>query len=66
MLEMDLLLGNFLDNHFSKLTPGQAAAFTVLADMEDINLWPLITGKQESDDPLEAEVLALLRKVRVK
>jgi len=66
MLEMDLLLGNFLENHFSKLTPGQAAAFTVLADMEDINLWPLIIGKKESDDPIEAEVVALLRNVRVK
>jgi len=66
MLEMDLLLGNFLENNFSKLTPGQAAAFTVLADMEDINLWPLIIGKKESDDPLEAEVVAMLRNVRVK
>jgi len=34
--------------------------------MEDINLWPLIIGKKESDDPIEAEVVALLRNVRVK
>ena len=65
LLEMDLLLGGFLDKHFSSLTPEQAAVFVELADMEDLELWPLITGKQECDSPLHAEVLAMLRKVRV-
>ena len=66
LLEMDLLLGGFLDKHFSSLTPEQAAVFVELADMEDLELWPLITGKQECDSPLQAEVLAMLRKVRLK
>jgi antitoxin CptB len=66
MLEMDLLLGNFLENRFAELSPGQAAAFTVLADMEDIDLWPLIIGKKECADPLQAEVVSMLRNVRVK
>ncbi len=66
MLEMDLLLGNFLEKSFSNLTPTQAAAFTALADMEDLDLWPLITGKKECEDPTQAEVISMLRKVRVK
>ena len=66
MLEMDLLLGNFLENHFAELSPGHAAAFTVLADMEDLDLWPLIIGKKECSDPLQADVIAMLRDVRVK
>ncbi|MFZ4535521.1 succinate dehydrogenase assembly factor 2 [Propionivibrio sp.] len=66
MLEMDLLLGDFLDKHFSSLTPEQAAVFVELADMEDLELWPLITGKRECDNLLQSEVVAMLRDVRVK
>ncbi|MBL8425171.1 MAG: succinate dehydrogenase assembly factor 2 [Candidatus Accumulibacter phosphatis] len=66
MLEMDLLLGEFLDRVYPTLTPPQADAFVILADMEDLELWPLVNGSRESSDPVEAEVLALLRDVRVK
>ena len=52
--------------HFSGLTPEQAAAFVVLADMEDLELWPLITGKRECANSLQAEVVSMLRDVRVK
>ena len=51
--EMDLLLGNFLDTQFSKLDPEQEAAFVALAEMEDIDLWPLVMGKRECTDPIE-------------
>ena len=66
MLEMDLLLGEFLDRIYPALTPEQADAFVILADMEDLELWPLVNGSRECLDPVQAEVLALLRNVRVK
>jgi succinate dehydrogenase flavin-adding protein (antitoxin of CptAB toxin-antitoxin module) len=66
MLETDLLLGGFLEQTFPSLTPEQAAAFVVLADMEDLELWPLVNGSQECDDASQAEVVAMLRTVRVK
>ena len=66
MREMDVILGGFLDKHYLELTPSQADAFTRLADMEDLELWPLVTGKKASQDPAEAEILAMLRDVRVK
>jgi len=66
MLEMDLLLGGFLENVFPSLTPEQADAFIMLADLEDLDLWPLIKGSRPCADPVQAEVLALLRDVRVK
>lgn len=66
LLEMDLLLGGFLEKRFSSLNPEQAAAFVELADMEDLELWPLITGKTECKNALQAEVIAMLRDVRVK
>ena len=66
MLEMDLLLGEFLDRIYPTLGPAQADAFVVLADMEDLELWPLINGSSECADSVQAEVVALLRNVRVK
>ena len=66
LLEMDLLLGEFLDTQYASLSPELAAAFVKLADMEDLELWPLITGKKECEDPSQAEVVAMLRNVRVK
>ena len=66
MLEMDLLLGEFLDRIFTTLGPEQADAFVTLADMEDLELWPLINGSRECADAVQAEVVALLRNVRVK
>ena len=66
MLEMDILLGSFLDKHYSSLNPEQAAEFVALADMEDLELWPLITGKRECENSLQAEVVAMLRNVKVK
>ncbi|MDR1935875.1 MAG: succinate dehydrogenase assembly factor 2 [Candidatus Accumulibacter sp.] len=61
-LEMDLLLGDFLDRRFSKLSPEQEAAFVILAEMEDIELWPLVMGKRECHDPVQRQILAMLRK----
>ena len=66
MREMDVILGGFLEKHYLALSPQQAEAFTRLANMEDIELWPLVTGKKASDDPGQAEILAMLRDVRVK
>ena len=66
MLEMDLILGNFLDHHFSNLTAEQAAEFARLVEMEDQDLRPLVLGKRISDDTIQAEVLAMLRDVRLK
>lgn len=66
LLEMDVLLGTFLDKQFSNLSPEQEAAFVELADMEDHDLWPLISGKRECKDAVQAEVVSMLRDVRIK
>lgn len=66
MLEMDILLGGFLEKRYASLTPEQKTAFVVLADLEDLELWPLITGKRECENPQQAEVVAMLRDVRIK
>jgi succinate dehydrogenase flavin-adding protein (antitoxin of CptAB toxin-antitoxin module) len=62
--EMDVLLENFLDKHLARLNAGQEAAFAALAEMEDIELWPLVTGRNECTDPVQKEVLAMMRDIR--
>jgi succinate dehydrogenase flavin-adding protein (antitoxin of CptAB toxin-antitoxin module) len=61
--ELDITLTRFLDSgEFEKLNDEQQQAFVELADMEDYDLWDLLTGKAEIDDPRYAPILALLRK----
>ena len=62
LLELDITLTRFLDNGFEKLSDEDQRAFVELADMEDYDLWDLLTGKAEVNDPRLAPIVALLRK----
>ena len=62
LLELDITLTRFLDNGFELLSEDEQQAFVELADMEDYDLWDLLTGKAEIDDPRLASMVALLRK----
>ena len=62
LLELDITLTRFLDNGFEQLDEDQKQAFVELADMEDYDLWDLITGKAELDNPRLMSVVVMLRK----
>ena len=62
LLELDITLTRFLDSGFEKLNEEEQQAFVVLADMEDYDLWDLLTGKAEIDDPRLSHVISILRK----
>ncbi len=62
LLELDSTLTRFLDDGFDKLNEAQQQAFVELADMEDYDLWDLLTGKEETDDPRLTPIVAMLRK----
>ncbi len=62
LLELDITLTRFLDNGFAQLDDEQQRAFAELADMEDHDLWYLISGQEEIEDPRYAPIVALLRK----
>lgn len=62
LLELDITLTRFLDNGFAQLDEAQQQAFAELADMEDYDLWDLLTGKAEVVDPRHAPIVALIRK----
>ena len=62
LLEVDIALTRFLDDGFDKLDVKQQQAFVELADMEDHDLWHLISGQADIDDPRLAAIVELLRK----
>jgi succinate dehydrogenase flavin-adding protein (antitoxin of CptAB toxin-antitoxin module) len=62
LLELDITLTRFLDNGFDALSEDEQEAFVVLADMEDYDLWDLLTGKAEIDDPRLVHVVEIIRK----
>lgn len=62
LLELDIVLGRFLDNGFENLSEAQVETFVNLVAMEDHDLWALISGKVDAEDPAETEVIAAIRK----
>lgn len=62
LLELDIVLGRFLDDGFKQLNDAQVKTFVDLVAMEDHDLWALISGKTEAADPREIEVIAAIRK----
>jgi antitoxin CptB len=62
LLEVDISLTKFLDDGFQNLDEAEQQAFVELADMEDHDLWHLISGQAECDDPRLAPIVAMLRK----
>ena len=62
LLELDIILGRFLDDGFKQLNEAQVKTFVDLVAMEEHDLWALISGKTETTDPREIEVIAAIRK----
>ena len=62
LLEVDIALTGFLDQKFELLSDDEQQAFAELANMEDHDLWHLISGQAEIDDPRLANVVTMIRK----
>jgi antitoxin CptB len=61
MLENDLILTRFLDGRGPSLTEGDVAALDQLLDLADNDLWDLIAGRGNPQDPAVALLLHELR-----
>jgi len=59
LLELDIVLGRFIEQHYANLSKTQQAAFDVLLDMPDPILWDMIANKWPS--PLQSEQCAVLK-----
>ena len=61
LLELDLILGSFLENHLEHLTDQQIKVLSGLLDYPDNDLWDLLSGRQAVSDPATAELVKQLR-----
>ena len=61
LLELDIVLERFVEQHYAGLDAAQQAIFCTLLEMPDNPLWDMIAGKQEA---AACEDQALLEKIR--
>ncbi|HZW24946.1 MAG TPA: succinate dehydrogenase assembly factor 2 [Gallionella sp.] len=61
LLELDIVLGRFVERHYATLDEAERQAFDALLDMPDNPLWDMIAGKM---DAAPGEQQALLEKIR--
>ena len=61
LLELDIVLGRFVERHYAGLGDAQRAAFDALLDVPDTELWDMIAGRAQ---PQELERCALLELLR--
>ena len=64
LLELDIVLGRFVEQHYPGLDGQNKVAFDALLDMPDTVLWDMITGRGDlPQDGGQLSVLELLRSV---
>jgi antitoxin CptB len=60
LLELDIVLGRFVERHYATLDVAELEAFDALLDMPDNPLWDMIAGRLEAP----GEQRALLEKLK--
>ena len=63
LLELDIVLGRFVEKHYASLDEVQQTAFDVLLDLPDNVLWDMITGREAP--PEDIQQLRLLDSLKV-
>lgn len=63
LLELDIVLGRFIDKHYLALDEAQRQAFDELLDLPDTEFWDLIAGNKEPIYPQQRAVLEYLQEV---
>ena len=61
LLELDIVLGRFIENRYPQLNEQQRIVFDELLDMADNDLWSLVTGNKELKQEYQREVLDWLK-----
>ncbi len=66
LLELDIVLGRFVERHYAGLDEAGREAFDTLLEMPDAELWDMITGKAATDreQALQAQCGAVLELIR--
>ena len=61
MLELDLLLQRFVDRHLESLTADEMERFKAVLDLQDGDLWQLLSGRADADDERLKRIVAMIR-----
>ncbi len=61
LLELDLLLNSYLDNVYDLLTDDEKRQFIGLLDMQDQEMYEMLTGKTSPNDKELSELLERIR-----
>lgn len=61
MLELDILLLDFLEQHYPVLPSSQQIAFGELLELGDSELWDMIQTGQSAAQPEQAKIIEWLR-----
>jgi antitoxin CptB len=61
MLELDIVLGRFIDRHYAQLDDAGQRAFEDLLDTPDNPLWDMITGGKDAPQESQQALLELIR-----
>ncbi len=63
LLELDIVLGRFIEQRYPVLDTEQRMVFDELLDLPDTELWDLVTGKKEPAHAHQRAVLEWLQQV---
>jgi succinate dehydrogenase flavin-adding protein (antitoxin of CptAB toxin-antitoxin module) len=61
LLELDLVLSQFLERQASSMSTAELAAFDELLDYPDTELWDVVSGRSDRFDPRLGEIVSRLR-----
>ncbi len=61
LLELDIVLGRFVAQHYALLDAQQRQAFDDLLDAPDTVLWDMITGKESPAQAAQRQIVEWLR-----
>ncbi|MGA7593697.1 MAG: succinate dehydrogenase assembly factor 2 [Gallionella sp.] len=61
LLELDIVLGRFIDKHYAQLDETGQRAFEELLDTPDNPLWDMIAGGKEATQESQKTLLELIR-----
>ncbi|ADE13890.1 protein of unknown function DUF339 [Nitrosococcus halophilus Nc 4] len=62
LLELDLLLGTFLETSYHAISDEEKRAFEALLHHSDPQLWQYCLGEDSHPDPVTANVIAKIRR----
>lgn len=63
LLELDIVLGRFIEQRYATMDDAQRVVFDELLDMPDTELWDVITGNKEPPHAHQRVVLEWLKEV---